>query len=305
VTRAYVPLLLVLSAIWGSSYMFIKVGLRDFSPAAMVELRLLLAAAVLVVFVAGRRGLTALRPALRPGAFVGVVGMALPFFLISWGETHVDSGVAAVANSSVPIFVALLALWVMPSERSSGLRIVGLAVGLAGVAVVVGLHPEGGRWAVLGALAVVLASLCYAVSSLFIQRSLHVGGPELAAGATLCGAAVMLPFALARLPDHVGWKPLASVVVLGVVATGLAQLLVNRLIGLHGTARTMLVNYLLPGFALLYGVALLGEPLTAAKLGGLALILAGVTLASGLLRRGRRATPAVLDPRMPPAATQP
>lgn len=304
-TRSYVPLLLLLSAIWGSSYMFIKVGLRDFSPAAMVELRLLLAAAVLVAFVAGRRGLAALGPALRPGALVGVVGMAVPFWLISWGETHVDSGVAAVANSSVPIFVALLALQFFPSERSSGVRIVGLAVGLAGVGVVVGLHPEGGGWAVLGALAVVLASLCYAVSSLFIQRSLHVGGPELAAGATLCGAIVMLPFALARLPDHVSWKPLASVVVLGVVATGLAQLLVNRLIALHGSARTMLVNYLLPGFALVYGVTLLDEPLTAPELGGLALILVGVTLASGFLRPGRRATPAVLESRTPSATTRP
>jgi drug/metabolite transporter (DMT)-like permease len=289
VTRSYVPLLLLLSAIWGSSYMFIKVGVRDFSPAALCALRLLLAAAVLVGFLAARRRLTAVRPALRPGAFVGVVGLAVPFWLISWGETHVDSGVAAVANSSVPIFVALLALWFAPSERSGGVRLVGLAIGLAGVAVVVGVHPEGGGWAVLGALAVVLASLCYAVSSLFIQRSLRVGGPELAAGAALCGALVMLPFGVADLPEHVGWKPLASVIVLGVVATGFAQLLVNRLIALHGTARTMLVNYLLPGFALVYGVTLLEEPLTAAKVGGLALILAGVTLASGLLplRRGR------------------
>src|SRR5947209_936725 len=103
--HSYLPQLLLLSAIWGSSYMFIKIGVRDFSPAAMVELRLLLACAVLVSFVAVRRGLSAVRPALGPGAFVGVVGMAIPFALISWGETHVDSGVAAVANSSVPIFV--------------------------------------------------------------------------------------------------------------------------------------------------------------------------------------------------------
>ena len=118
VTRSYLPSLPLLSAIWGSSYMFIKVGVRDFSPAAMVELRLLLAGAVLVSFAAARRGLRAVRPALAPGAFVGTIGMALPFLLISWGETHVDSGVAAVANSSVPIFVALLALRFAASERS-------------------------------------------------------------------------------------------------------------------------------------------------------------------------------------------
>lgn len=294
--RSYLPPLLLLSAIWGSSYMFIKVGVRDFSPAAMVELRLLLAGAVLVSFVAARRGFRAVRPALRPGAFVGIVGMALPFLLISWGETHVDSGVAAVANSSVPIFVALLALRFAASERSTGMRMVGLAVGLAGVGVVVGVHPRGGWFAVAGALAVVLASLCYAISSLFIQRSLVVGGLELAAASVLCGAVAMLPFALAQLPDSVGWKPLASVAVLGIVGTGLAQLIVNRLIGEFGPARSMLVNYLLPGFALLYGATILGEPLTGAKVGGLALILVGVALASGLVVWGRRPAPAIPEP---------
>src|SRR5919201_3876261 len=102
----------------------------------------------------------------------------------------------------------------------------------------------------------------------------------------------MLPFALADLPAHVGWKPLGSVVALGVVATGVATLIVNRLIAAQGPARTMLVNYLLPAFALVYGVALLGEPLTAAEVGGLALILAGVTLAAGLVSLMRRAAPA-------------
>jgi len=291
--RSYLPPLLLLSAIWGSSYMFIKVGVRDFAPAALVEVRLLLAGAVLLPFLAARRDLRTVRPALAPGAFVGVVGLALPFLLISWGETHVDSGVAAVANSSVPIFVALVALRFAPSERSSGLRVVGLAVGFAGVGVVAGVHPDGGWWAVAGALAVVLASLCYAVSSVYIQRSLVVGGLELATASVLSGAVAMLPFALAQLPDSVGWKPLASVAVLGIVGTGFAQLIVNRLIREHGAARSMLVNYLLPGFALLFGATILGEPLTGAKVGGLALILVGVTLASGLVVRGRRATPAV------------
>jgi drug/metabolite transporter (DMT)-like permease len=288
VTRGYVPQLLLLSAIWGSSYMFIKVGVRDLSPAALVELRLLLAATVLVTAAAASRGLRSVRSGIRPGAVVGIVGMALPFLLISWGETHVDSGVAAVANASVPIFVALLALRFAAGERSSGLRVVGLAVGLAGVAVVVGIDPGGGWWAVAGALAVVLSSVCYAVSSLFIQRSLSVGGIELAAASVLWGAGAMLPFALLRLPDSVGWKPLASVVVLGVVGTGFAQLLVTRLIGEYGAARSMLVNYLLPAFALLYGVTILAEPLTGAKLGGLALILTGVSLASGIVAWGRR-----------------
>jgi drug/metabolite transporter (DMT)-like permease len=215
--------------------------------------------------------------------------MALPFLLISWGETRVDSGVAAVATSSVPIFVALLALRFAASERASTLKGVGLAVGLAGVAVVAGVHPSGGWPAVVGTLAVVLAALCYAVSSLFSQRNLvTVGGVELATASVGAGAVAMLPFALVRLPDAVGWKSLASAIVLGVVATGIASLIANRLIAEHGAARAMLVNYLLPVFALVYGAAILDEPLTLAKVGGLALILVGVTLASGLLARPLR-----------------
>jgi drug/metabolite transporter (DMT)-like permease len=293
VKRAYLPPLLLLSAIWGSSYMFIKVGVRDFSPAAMVELRLLLASAVLVTFVALRRGLSGVRAALAPGVFVGVVGMAVPFLLITWGETHVDSGVAAVANSSVPIFVALLALRFAASERSTGLRLVGLVVGLGGVGVLAGIHPDRGWWTVAGTLAVVIASFCYAVSSLFTQRSLAVGRVELAAASAVCGALAMMPFALARVPDSIGWKPFGSVVVLGVVGTGLALVIANQLIGEHGAARSMLVNYLLPAFALFYGVMILDEPLTVAKLAGLGLILAGVTLASGLVTWGRRPAAAV------------
>ena len=287
--RGYVALLAVLSAIWGSSYMFIKVGLRDFAPATLVDLRLALAAAVLVTFVAARGRARRLRPALAPGAVVGTVGMAVPFQLISWGETHIESGIAGVANASVPIFVALLALRFAPSERLHGLRLAGLAVGLSGVAVVSGVHPSGGAWAVVGTLAVVLSSLFYAISALYVQRRIGVGGPELAATSTLCGAVAMLPFALVHIPNNVGWKPLASVAVLGVVATGVATLLANRLIGGHGPARAMLVNYLIPGFALLYGVAVLGEPLTIPELLGLALILAGVTLASGAIALSRRA----------------
>jgi drug/metabolite transporter (DMT)-like permease len=293
--RGYVALLAVLSAIWGSSYMFIKVGLRDFAPATLVDLRLALAAAVLVTFVAARGRARRLRPALAPGAVVGTVGMAVPFLLISWGETHIESGIAGVANASVPIFVALLALRFAPSERLHGLRLAGLAVGLSGVAVVSGVHPSGGAWAVVGTLAVVLSSLFYAISALYVQRRIGVGGPELAATSTLCGAVAMLPFALVHIPNNVGWKPLASVAVLGVVATGVATLLANRLIGGHGPARAMLVNYLIPGFALLYGVAVLGEPLTIPELLGLALILAGVTLASGAIALPRRA-PATQTP---------
>jgi drug/metabolite transporter (DMT)-like permease len=136
VTRAYVPLLLVLAAIWGASYLFIKVAVRDLEPAVMTSARMLIAAPLLIGFLAVRGGprtaLSQVAGAWRPGLVYGVVNGALPFTLIAWGEQHVDSGVAAIANASVPIFVAILAIWFKPSERSTGLRLAGIVLGRPG-----------------------------------------------------------------------------------------------------------------------------------------------------------------------------
>ena len=141
-----------------------------------------------------------------------------------------------------------------------------------------------------GTLAVVLSSVSYASGSVFGQlRVRHTRGPVLAAGSMLAGGLILLPLGLAELPDHVpGWKPLASVAALAVLGTAAAQLILYRMLRLHGSGRTSLVTYLMPCFALVYGVVLLDEPLTAAAIGGLALILGGVTLASGVVRLPRR-----------------
>lgn len=293
-TRSYTPSLFLLSAIWGSSYLFIKVGVRDLSPPLLVELRLVLAALVLVGFLCVRGGVRAataeLWAARREGVALGIVNVALPFTLIAWGELHIASGVAAIANASVPIFVALLAPLLVPNERASGLRLAGVFVGLAGVAVLAGVDPRGGWPAVAGTLAVVAASLAYGWSNLFAQRRMAAGGPAMAAASMVVGLVVLLPFALAQLPAHApGWQPLGSVVALGVLGTGVAQLVLYRMLRLHGSSRTTLVSYLIPGFAVAYGIGFLGEPLTAPELAGLALILAGVALGAGVLRPPGRA----------------
>src|SRR5919198_3339001 len=157
--RGYVPLLLIVAGIWGASYLFIKVAVREIEPTAMMDLRLVLAAAVLVPFLAARLGFRHAAAEIRSagfGAFVlGTLNMALPYTLIAWGEKHIDSGVAAIANASVPIFVAILATWVFPSERVTGVRLFGVLLGLLGVGVLAGFNPEGGWWAVAGTLAVV------------------------------------------------------------------------------------------------------------------------------------------------------
>ena len=121
--RGYVPLLLLLAALWGASYLFIKVAVGELEPATMMALRLLLAACLLFGVLAARSGfsraLAELRATGRHGLVLGVLNAALPFWLIAWGETHIDSGIAAIGNATVPIFVALLAIRLRPSERPS------------------------------------------------------------------------------------------------------------------------------------------------------------------------------------------
>jgi drug/metabolite transporter (DMT)-like permease len=293
-TRRYGPLMLVLAAIWGASYLFIKVGVRDFEPTVLMTLRLLIAGLLLFGFLAATTGagnaLQGVRMAWREGLVFGAINGALPFTLIAWGETHIDSGVAAIAQASVPIFVALLAIKFNPSQRSSGMKLVGILVGLLGVGVLAGIHPEGGGWAVAGTLAVVLASVSYAAGGLYGQHALgRASGPVLATASMLYGGLLLLPFALFQLPDHTpGWKPVASLLGLAVLGTAVAQLLLFRILRLYGAARLSLVTYLIPAFALLYGSLILDEPLRPSMLVGLGLILGGVALGSGVWRPQRR-----------------
>ena len=287
--RRYAIYLFVLGAIWGSSYLFIKVGVRDLSPAALIEIRLLCAAPLLVAFAAATQGWSALRAGWREGIVLGVINAAIPFTLIAWGEKHVDSGVAAIANSSVPIFVAILAVWFVPSERSTGMRLVGVALGLVGVAVLAGVHPAGGWWGAAGTGAIILASVSYAAANLYAGRRMSVGGPVLAAASMVAAFVVLLPFALTSLPAVTpGWKAFGSAIALGVAGTAVAQVLSYRMIDRYGSARSVLVAYMLPAFALLYGAVFLSEALTWQKLFGLTLILGGVGLGSGAVRLPRR-----------------
>jgi drug/metabolite transporter (DMT)-like permease len=300
VTRRYVPLLLVLSLIWGASYLFIKVAVEDIPPATTMLLRLFVASVLLHGFLLATRGravVPELRAAWKPGLLLGIVNGALPFTLIAWGETHIDSGVAAIGNSAVPIFNAGLAVWLLPSERVSGARLGGLLVGLVGVGILAGVNPGGDSLALYGTLAVVGSSVSYAVAGLYAQRRVaSISGPVLAASSTLFGALVLIPFAAIDLPTAApGWKAIGSLAALTVLGTALAQLILYRMLRLHGSARTSLVTYLMPIMALGYGALLLGESITLPMLGGLALILAGVALGSGgvqLMRRRRAPAPA-------------
>jgi drug/metabolite transporter (DMT)-like permease len=284
--RAYLTLLLSLAAIWGASFMFIEIALDDLEPTTLMAGRLVVASLVLVSLMAARGIIGRLGRAGWRAFALGVINSAVPFTLIAWGQQHIDSGVAAIANATVPIWVALLAIWLAQSERASGLRIVGIVLGLVGVAVLAGAQPEVDTWAVVGTLAVVVASISYAIASLFLQRETERLDTITLSTATMLGATVaLLPFGLAQAPhDLPGWEAAAAVVALGVAGTGIGILLFMKIISDFGSFRAGLVTYLLPVTALLYGAFLLDEEITAWMVVGLALILAGVALGSGLLR---------------------
>ena len=291
----YAPMLLTLAAIWGASYLFIKVAVDDgIEPAPLMAVRLLGAAALLAAYLVWRlgaqRAVSELLDAWRPVLVLGVVNAALPFWLIAWGEQHIDSSVAAVAQATVPIFVLVLGLRFLPQDRVGPARLLGVALGIVGVALLAGFNPIGGAAAVVGTLAIVLSSISYAVGNVYgYKRVRSVSGPVLAAGSMLVGGLILLPLALLQLPDGApSAKAIGSIAALTVAGTAMAQLVLYRMLRLHGSAKVSLVTYLTPGFAIVYGAVLLSEPITVGVVGGLALILAGVALGSGSVRLPRR-----------------
>jgi drug/metabolite transporter (DMT)-like permease len=293
--RGYWSTLVLLAAIWGASYLFIEVSVDDIPPAALTFGRLFLAAVLLAGYVVHRlgsqRAIAELRAAWAPCLVLGAINAALPMTLVAWGQTHIDSSIAAIAQASVPIFVVLLGLRFLPHEPLGPARVAGLGLGIAGVALVTGVHPEGGWWAVAGTLAVVGSSLSYAVGAVYGQLRVHeTPGPVLATGSMLVGALVLLPFAVADPPTEApGGAAVAGLLALALLPTFLGQLMLFRMLRLHGSTRMSLVTYLMPGFAIVYGALLLDERVTPAALAGLGLILGGVALASGQRFLGTRA----------------
>ena len=270
--------------------MFIRIAVRELEPATMVDLRLWIAAPVLVAFVIWRSGPDAgaqeLRRAAGPGVVIGVLN-AVPFTLVAWSEQVVDSGIAAVAMATIPIFVLALAAIVVPSERVTRLRLLGFLLGLVGVGVMAGFHPDPTLATFAGIGVLLLAAILFAGSQVYSQLKIGANsGPALAATGMSSAAVMLLPFALLQLPTGLpSWSVIASVVALALVSTVAFQLIFYGMISRYGVARTTVGGYLVPAAALLFGAAILGEPITEGKALGLILILLGVAIGAGIGRR--------------------
>jgi drug/metabolite transporter (DMT)-like permease len=296
--------LVVLGAIWGASYMFIKIGIRDLSPGMVAWSRIALGAIVLVAFAHARGALRGFGGHWRLLTIVGAVQVAGPLLLISAGEEEISSSLAGILVTAAPLFTAVLAIWFDHEERSHGSRLVGILLGLVGVALLLGVDLGGSGNELLGGLAVVLAALGYAVGGLVVKQG-FADAPRLgvAAWVMVASTVLLLPALVIGFPSTApGLGPAAAVVVLGVLGTGIAFAIFYDLIATVGPARAFIVTYLAPGFAVVYGATLLDEAITAATIAGLILILAGSYLAAeGRLPLQRRVQPrdaAEPEPRM-------
>jgi drug/metabolite transporter (DMT)-like permease len=296
--------LLLLAAIWGASYMLIKIGLRDLSPEMVAFARIALAAVVLMPIAAAQGALRGLRGRLGVVVLVGAIQVAGPFWLIPLGEEEISSALAGILVATTPIFTALLAIRVDHEERSEGLRLAGVAVGVVGVVVLFGLDLTGSSAAVLGGLAVVLASLGYAIGGFLVKHRLSDARPLGVVASVMTASALLLliPAAVTAPSSAPDLGPLAAVAALGVFGTGAAFVIFYLLIGTVGPARTMIVSYVAPGFAVVYGATLLGESITVGTIVGLALIVGGSWLAAGGLAAPVARTPPAEAP--PPLACE-
>ena len=281
VDRRSWTLLGFLASIWGASYLFIKIGLEDFSPAMVVFLRTLLAAAVLAPLAFARGALAGLAARWWPILVLAAVQVAGPFLLISWGEEEISSSLAGILVASAPILTALLAVFIDRNERPTRLGAIGIGIGIVGVALLLGVDVGGDSAALVGGLAVVLASLGYALGGFYLKAQFKQTQPIGVVTATMFASALLaLPLTLATLPSEApGAGPVAAMTALGAGGTGLAFVIFYTLIADVGPTKASIVAYVAPVFAVFYGVAFRDEPFTLGTVVGMALILGGSWIA--------------------------
>lgn len=276
--------LLLLSALWGASFIYIRVAVPALGPFVLVELRVGLAAVALALCAALVGRLPKLRGRWRQFALLGAVNVAIPFSLISTAEINLTASLAAILNSTTVMFTAVVAaVWM--GDALTARKLVGVALGTVGVTVLVGWDPIAMNWAVaLSVGAMLAASLAYALGSVYAKRTFADSPPlAIASGQLTAAAMLMLPLAAVSAPEQ---SP-STIVVLSVLglalpSTAVAYMLYFRLIANVGPTSTSTVTLLVPLFGLLFGVVLLDEPVGVGTLAGLVLILSSVTLITGL-----------------------
>jgi drug/metabolite transporter (DMT)-like permease len=283
--------LVLLASLWGGSFLCMKVAAPEFGPVPLIELRVALAALLLLPVLKARVGFHELRRHWPLILLVGVINTALPFSLLAFVTLYLSAGLTSILNSTAPLWAALVAsIWL--KDRLTFGRVLGLMVGFLGVVVLFWGRVEirGGSMMVPAAAALT-ATLGYGFSANFVKKKLSgIHSITLAAG-TMCGAALFLfvPAIVLRpetAPSPTAW---AAVLVLAAASTAVAYLLYFHLLSNVGPTKAIAVAYLIPVFGMFWGAVILGEEITWRMALGCGVILAGTTLAAGVIRTaGRR-----------------
>jgi len=277
-------LFVLLGGLWGSSYLAVKLAGTSMGPASFVVIRLAFAVAFIgAVALASRLPLPSRRE-LPHLAIVAMTGVVAPFVLITWGQRDIDAGLASIFNAATPLFTVLLAAVVLRDEPLQLGKLLGIGLGLGGVAVVVGGGANAGGQPI-SMLAILLGAASYAVTAVHSRRFLRGSRPlSVAFGQALGGLALTIGLAIVlerptlAVPAS---EALVAAAYLGVASSGVAALIFFRLISTWGAGQTTLVNYLIPVVGVVLGAVVLGERLDVAVLAGGALVIAGVAVAGG------------------------
>ncbi len=286
-------LLIALAATWGSAFLFIKIAVETIPPVTVAAARIVLAALIMVAVVrfanvAYPRG----RKVWILMAAIGLIGNALPFFLISLGETQIDSGLAAILMSVIPLVTLTLAHFLFDDEKLTLQKVIGVMVGFSGLVFLVG----GDSLTDLGhefwfEMAVVGGAVCYAIRIILLRSMRPYHAVSGTAGVLVCSSAFMLPVSLIYDQPWTVSASMASIlslIVLAVLPTALATLLSFRLVAVAGVGYAAFTSYLVPVFGILWGTLFLNEELSGQKVIALAIIVAGISITrspSGLIRK--------------------
>jgi drug/metabolite transporter (DMT)-like permease len=300
VSRSWLPPFLILAAVWGCSFVFIKLSVAEFSPLQVALGRVLVGALVLCGWLAVTRDrLPRGRTVWLHLGVVSLLANTLPFTLFAYGEQHITSVLAGIWNATTPLMTLVVVLAALPAERPTWQRLAGLGTGFAGVLVVLGAWRGIAGDQLLGNLACLAAAACYGLAFPYVKRFLSVrdeSAAALAAGQLLAATAVLGVACLlfTGAPGAVSAKGVGSLLALGALGTGIAYVLAYRLVELAGATTSSTVTYVIPVFSTAAGVVVLSEPLSWNQPVGALVVLAGIAVS----RVGS-------SPTSPPAPTDP
>jgi drug/metabolite transporter (DMT)-like permease len=280
--------LVLLAALWGASFLFMRLGAHEFGPVALAAVRVGLASAMLIPLLASRGQLAELRTHWKGLLFVGALNSAIPFALFSFAALSITAGLSSIVNATTPLWTAVVA-FVWLRQGLTPLRVLGLVIGFAGVAFLAwdkaSFKPgadHSGLWAVLACAA---ATFCYGVAANATKRYLSGASPLAVATGSQFAATLMLAlpavwFWPAEMPGTIAWS---SALALAALCTALAYILYFRLMSRVGPTNAVSVTFLIPLFAILWGAIFLQEAITAQMVAGGAIVLVGIALALGLV----------------------